>query len=99
MGSSFPVPGYFGESDGRTYVIDRKNELRLPVYARLDLRANRTFAWSRHRVTLFAEIINVLDRANVRFSPPSIDSRTREARRLYESMIPIVPSAGVLMEF
>jgi hypothetical protein len=68
------------------------------VYARLDLRANRTFAWSRRRLTLFGEVINVLDRANVRFSPPSVDS-SREARGLYESMIPIVPSAGVLIEF
>jgi CarboxypepD_reg-like domain len=99
MGSNFPAPGYYAESGGTFFVIDRKNEVRLPVYARLDLRANRTFGWSRHRLTLFAEVINVLDRANVRYSPPSIDSRTREARHLYESMIPIVPSAGVLIEF
>jgi hypothetical protein len=99
MGSNFPAPGYYEKSGGSFFVIDRKNEVRLPVYARLDLRANRTFGWSRHRMTLFAEVINVLDRANVRYSPPSIDSRTREARRLYESMIPIVPSAGVLIEF
>ena len=99
MGSNFPAPGYYEASAGTFFVIDRKNEVRLPVYARLDLRANRTFGWSRHRMTLFAEVINVLDRENVRYSPPSIDSRTREARRLYESMIPIVPSAGVLIEF
>jgi CarboxypepD_reg-like domain len=99
MGSNFPAPGYYEASGGTFFVIDRKNEVRLPVYSRLDLRANRTFGWSGHRMTLFAEVINVLDRANVRYSPPSIDSRTREARRLYESMIPIVPSAGVLIEF
>jgi hypothetical protein len=99
MGSNFPAPGYYAASGGTFFVTDRKNEVRLPVYARLDLRANRTFSWSHHRLTLFAEVINVLDRANVRYSPPSIDSRTREARRLYESMIPIVPSAGLLIEF
>jgi outer membrane receptor protein involved in Fe transport len=99
MGSNFPAPGYYGASDGTFFVTDRKNEVRLPVYTRLDLRANRTFGWSRHRLTLFAEVINVLDRENVRYSPPSIDSRTREVRRLYESMIPIVPSAGLLIEF
>ena len=88
MGSNFPTPGYYEASAGTFFVSDRKN-----------VRANRTFGWSRHRMTLFAEVINVLDRENVRYSPPSIDSRTREARRLYESMIPIVPSAGVLVEF
>jgi hypothetical protein len=99
MGSNVPAPGYYEASGGTFYVTDRKNEVRLPTYARLDLRANRTFRWSQHRMTLFAEVVNVLDRANVRYSPPSIDSRTREARQLYESMIPIVPSAGILIEF
>ena len=50
-------------------------------------------------VTLFGEVINVLDRDNVRANPPSIDGRTWQARHLYETMIPIVPSAGVLIEF
>jgi hypothetical protein len=46
-----------------------RNALPLPVYGRLDLRANRTFAWPRRRLALFAEVINVLDEDNVRFSP------------------------------
>ena len=99
MGSNFPVPGYYVERDGLYFVTDRKNELRLPIYARLDVRANRTFNWSRKRLTLFAEVMNVLDRDNQRFDPPSIDSRTRQATGLFRSMIPIVPSAGVLLEF
>jgi hypothetical protein len=99
MGSNFPVPGYYIERDGTYFVTDRKNQLRLPVYARLDVRANRTFNWSRKRLTLFAEVMNVLDRDNLRFDPPFIDSRTRQATGLFETMIPIVPSAGVLIEF
>ncbi len=99
MGSNFPVPGYYTERDGLYYVIDRRNELRLPIYARFDVRANRTYNWSRKRLTLFAEIMNVFDRDNQRFEPPSIDSRTRQATGLFTTMIPIVPSAGVLIEF
>jgi hypothetical protein len=99
MGSNFPVPGYYVERDGRYFVTDRKNELRLPIYARLDIRANRTFNWSRKRLTLFAEVMNVFNRDNQRFDPPSIDSRTRQATGLFRTMIPIVPSAGVLIEF
>jgi hypothetical protein len=99
MGSNFPVPGYYREENGTYFIAEGRNELRLPVYARLDARASRTFTWARSRLTLFGEVINVLDRDNVRSNPPSIDGRTWEARRLFETMIPIVPSAGVLVEF
>ena len=98
-GSNFPVPGYYAESGGRHVVTEVRNTLRLPSYTRLDLRANRTFSWSDRRLTLFAEVINVLDRENVRYHPPSIDGRTLEARRLFEPLLPVVPSAGVLIEF
>ena len=50
-------------------------------------------------MTAFVEVINVLNRDNVRYNPPSIDSRTGRAARLFESLIPIVPSAGILVEF
>ena len=98
-GSNTPAPGYFGETNGTFFVSDERNSVRLPSYARLDLRANRTFNWSHRRVTLFAEVINVLNRENVRYRPPSIDTRTREVRRMFETLIPVVPSAGVLIEF
>jgi hypothetical protein len=99
IGSNFPAPGYYAESDGRYYVAETKNEVRLPSFARLDLRVNRTFTWSARRLTLFVEVINVLNRENVRYHPPSIDIRTFEARRLFESLLPVVPSAGLLFEF
>jgi hypothetical protein len=44
-------------------------------------------------------VINVLSNENVRYHPPSIDGRTFEARRLFEELLPVVPSAGVLFEF
>jgi hypothetical protein len=99
MGSNFPAPGYYTEVDGKFYVSDTRNEVRLPSFARLDLRINRTFTWSDRRLTLFAEVINVLNRENVRYHPPSINGQTFEARRLFESLLPVVPSAGVLIEF
>ena len=99
MGTNFPIPGYYARQADLFVVSDRRNELRLPSYARLDLRANRTFDWSRKRLTLFAEVINVLNRENVRFSPPRINTSTRQVTRLFDSLIPVVPSAGVLLEF
>jgi outer membrane receptor protein involved in Fe transport len=99
VGSNFPIPGYYAERDDVYYVTDARNGERLPIYARLDLRANRTFAWSSSRMTLFAEIINVLNRANVRFNPPGVNLATRQTSNPFDSMLPIVPSAGVLIEF
>jgi hypothetical protein len=81
------------------FVSSSRNTLRLPTYSRVDVRANRTFNWSRKRLTLFAEVINLLNRENVRFNPPGINGATGRASNLYESLIPIVPSAGILIEF
>ena len=50
-------------------------------------------------MTLFAEVLNVLNRENVRYQPPAINFCTRAAARPFDTMLPIVPSAGVLIEF
>jgi Carboxypeptidase regulatory-like domain len=99
FGSNFPIPGYYAESGGAYFLTDVRNTERLPEYARLDLRANRAFTWSRRRLTLFAEVINVLNRANYRFEPPSVNLSTRAVSPPFDSMLPIVPSVGVLIEF
>jgi hypothetical protein len=99
MGSNVPAPGYYTREGGDYFLTTSRNTLRLPTYSRVDVRANRTFNWSHRRLTLFAEVINLLDRDNVRFNPPSVNSSTRKVSNLFESMIPIVPSAGILIEF
>ena len=98
-GSNFPTTGYWAERDGAYLLGADRNTLSVPAYARLDARANRTFAWSDKRLTLFLEAINVLGRRNVRYALPSINRRTFEATGLYERMVPRIPSVGVLLEF
>ena len=104
-GSNFPIPGYYSTQQnpfggGDIYLLsDQRNTERLPFYARLDVRANRAFTWSQRRITLFAEVINVLNRSNVRFDPPLISIATRAVSQPFDSMLPIVPSVGVLIEF
>jgi hypothetical protein len=98
-GSNTPAPGYFTERDGSYFIHDIRNGLRLPVYSRLDARANRTFTWGSRRLTLFAEVMNILNRENVRFNPPGVNPRTGGVSRLFEPLIPIVPSVGLLIEF
>ncbi|MFL6280030.1 MAG: carboxypeptidase regulatory-like domain-containing protein [Vicinamibacterales bacterium] len=98
-GTNVPAPGYYAQQ-GNDYVVSSvRNTLRLPTYSRVDLRANRTFNWSRKRLTLFAEVINLFNRDNVRFNPPGVNTSTGRVSNLFESLIPIIPSAGILIEF
>jgi hypothetical protein len=98
-GSNFPAPGYWqARGDGYALGSDR-NTVRVPAYSRLDVRANRTYTWARTRLTLFLEGLNVYGRANVRFGIPDINRRTLEVTRLFDTLAPFVPSAGMLIEF
>jgi len=100
-GSNFPLVGYFAETtDPEVFKLSTlRNQARLPVYARLDVRANRTFTWSQKRLTLFVEALNVYGRSNVRFAAPGVNVRTGQAFGLFDTLFPFVPSAGVLLEF
>src|SRR6185436_14416358 len=99
LGSNFPIPGYYAGANDVYFLTDVRNTERLPFYARLDLRANRTFTWSRRRLTLFVEVINVLNRSNYRFDPPRVNLATRVVATPFETLLPIVPSVGFLIEF
>ena len=98
-GSNTPAVGYWTSRDGVDYVTDVRNTLRIPQYSRLDLRANRVFPRRHGRLTLHVEVLNVLGHDNMRVIPPSVNRRTFEASGLFESILPLVPSAGVLIEF
>jgi len=98
-GSNIPTAGYWTERGGVDFIGDARNTLRVPVYSRLDARMNRTFRWDQKRLTLFLEALNVFDRTNVRAQVPSVDSRTFQATQLYVSMLPLLPSVGIRLEF
>ena len=78
-GSNFPAPGYYearpltvaGQELRGVLPERRANTLRVPVYSRLDVRANRTFSWRATRLTVFAELLNVYARENVRAASPA----------------------------
>ena len=76
----------------------KRNTLRLPVYARLDVRADRAVSWSGRRVTLFVEVANVLNRRNERNVPYSVGGNG-QLNGVTDSLLPIVPSAGFVIEF
>jgi hypothetical protein len=111
-GSNYPITGYVAEQRVSTDVpplfggnrplfyglANVRNTLRLPVYARLDLRADRAVSWFSHRVTLFVEVANALNRRNERNVPYSVD-RNGRVGGVTDSLLPIVPSGGFVIEF
>jgi hypothetical protein len=106
-GSNYPLTGYVAHSpeaavvDGEPafYALtDVRNTVRLPAYARLDVRADRAFNWSGRRLVLFVEVANTLNRDNRRTTPYGVD-RSGRVFGATESLMPIVPSAGFVVEF
>jgi hypothetical protein len=97
-GSNYPLVGYFEDRDGDLYIGTSRNDFRVPVYSRLDVRANRSFDLTHGRLTLFAEVINVLNHENVRqdFNGFNADLRYNYP---FEELFGIVPTVGVLVEF
>jgi hypothetical protein len=99
-GSGFPIPAYVGtRDDGVLVVSDRRNDVRLPPYARLDVRASRTFQTFGRRLTVFGEAVNVLNRANVGLARGTIVSATGEAAGFTSTMLRRRASVGILVEF
>jgi hypothetical protein len=99
VGSNFPLTGYFAGTPGALTLGPTYNAVRLPVYARLDLRANRTFTFNRRRLTLFVEVLNVFNRDNFGQLAGSINPSTLVASNFTTRLIPRIPSAGFLLEF
>ena len=105
-GSNYPLAGYYAkEADGLYGIASIRNAERLPAYARLDVRADRTFVVGARRLTLFAELLNVLDHTNVRQRPAANgvfitpDGRWLMAGRTVEELFPRLPTVGLLVEF
>lgn len=98
-GSNFPITGYI-EQDANGYVLSsQRNGIRLPAYARLDLHADRTFTYQKSRLTLFIEVVNATNRDNYRQNSPGVNFVTRRVFEPIESLFPLLPVAGVLIEF
>ena len=98
-GSNFPLVGYFTGTIDQLKLGSVRNQVRLPPYSRLDVRANRTFTFDKRRLTLFIEVMNVLNHSNLSKFSGSINPVTLAATGWTQDLIPRVPSAGILIEF
>ncbi len=98
--TGLPLGGFFELRNGEYFLSQQRNLLRLPAYQRTDLRLNKAFIRKRFQATLFAEVINVTNRRNLRVDDSQgFDARTQRARVAIERTFPILPSAGVVFDF
>lgn len=99
-GSGFPIPGFFQRA-GDTYSLSSvRNGARLDPYQRTDVRINKTHAFDRWKITVYGEVVNLLNRSNYRFdSYNGYNPATGQASLSFTNLFPILPSAGVMLEF
>lgn len=98
-GSGFPIPGFFRRINNQLNLSDERNRARVPAYARLDVRAGKAFLFKRSKLTLYGEILNLLNRENRRFAGfDGYGSRGEVFGRL-DKTLPILPSVGLTFEF
>jgi hypothetical protein len=106
FGSGFTVPGYYvpvtittSTSTVAPLSVSR-NRFRLPTQSRADFRINKIWVHDRWHITLFAEVINMFNHKNIRFQDfGSVSTSARTIRLSFERTFPVVPSAGVMVEF
>ena len=87
-GSNFPIQGYISEVPNGYMLSEQRNGARLPDYSRLDLRADRTFTYRKSRLTLFMEVVNVMNNENFRPNTPFFNLATRRAFEPTEKLVP-----------
>jgi hypothetical protein len=97
--TNVPISGYLTLRDGVLVAGGRRNEVRLPNYARLDARAQRTFGSSARRVSVFGELLNLLNRQNLGPAEGAIDAQTGGALGFTRELMPRRVSVGVAVHF
>jgi hypothetical protein len=99
-GSGFPVPGFFRREGAAYYLSGRRNTVRLGPYHRADVRVNKAYAFDRWKLTLYGEVVNVLNHHNYRCDNFSgYNAKTAQAYIAFDRMFPVLPSVGVMLEF
>ena len=97
--SGVPIPGYYAISHGVLVAGDQRNAVRLAPYVRLDARAQRTFFSSRHAVTIFGEVLNVLNHHNEGLTDGLFQPATADTIGISRPLLPRRASIGIQIDF
>ena len=100
-GSGYPIPsGTYVQLGNGQFIPTGINTTRLSAYQRLDIRADKDWAFQRWKLTLYGEVLNLTNHYNGRFAYESgIDPNT--GRVLVKTLqgLPITPTIGIAAQF
>jgi hypothetical protein len=100
FGTGPPIPGFFRQVGSTYFLSDRRNETRVPDYARLDVRVSKGFLFNRWKLTVTGEVLNLLNRNNLRYEGfDGFDVSTGRVFGQLARVLPILPSVGAVIEF
>jgi hypothetical protein len=97
--TNVPIVGYYRRLGDQVALGTERNRVRLTDYVRLDLRANRTFDVRNGRLTLFVEVLNATGRRNQRALEQPFYDGSGIVPEPTEDLLPLIPSAGLRIEF
>ncbi len=110
-GSGTPVPGYLGSAgtsvgeQGETRLAydlaSSRNTQRMDSYQRLDLRVNKVIYGARYKLTLKAELANVLGHDNWRYYDtiyPAVGA-PQKVQVTRNTTMPRLPTVGLSLEY
>ena len=97
--SGQPIPGFFGQDAQGYFLTDQRNQVRVPFYHRVDVRLSKAFLFKKWKLTLTGEVLNVFNRHNVRYAGFDFYSSNGRVFGQLDRVLPILPSAGVVIEF
>jgi hypothetical protein len=100
-GSSQPIVGFYEERGDQVFFLSaQRNEVRVPVYSRWDVRANKAFFFKRWKMTLYAEVQNLLNRTHYRYADlDDVNLATGQVVIGSDTLFPILPALGISVEF
>ncbi len=93
------MPGFYRQIGQTFFLTNERKTTRLPAYSRVDVRVNKAFLFKKWKLTVNGEVINVLNRDNLRYAGFEFFSFTGRVFGQLDRMIPRLPSAGVVIEF
>jgi hypothetical protein len=98
-GSGQPVPGFYGQDATGYFLINRRNQVRVPYYSRVDARLSKAFLFKKVKLTLTGEVLNLLNHNNVRYAGFDLFFANGRVQGQLERVLPILPSAGIVIDF
>lgn len=99
-GSGYPVPSTNFAQVGNTYYAIGLNTVRLPAYARFDLRCDKSWTFQRWKLTLYGEVLNLTNHDNrIYIYTSGVNPTTLQTTIQTEQELPVTPTAGLAFEF